>query len=200
MDSWKRRYLTLAGRIVVIKTLLLPILTHVLTTLPRPTGNFLNRLRKAFFEFVWNSKIDKIKRGSLCKLYDQGGFSMIDVDLYVTALHLSWVRREITEDHIWSKLFDHEIAKGRFLWNRNETSLKSLSSSTNNRFWADVMIAMAQYDSSVTVSWEEVGKHSIWYSKFTKFKGKEIQSWKRKGLVNINDLLNEDGDIQHLMI
>ena len=107
---------------------------------------------------------------------------MIDVDLYVTALHLSWVRREITGDHIWCKLFDQEIAKGRFLWNRNESSLKLVSSSMNNKFWADVMIAMAQYDNSVTVNWEDVGKHSIWYSKFTKFKGRKYNHGREKDL------------------
>ena len=193
--SWKKRYLTLAGKITVIKTLLIPILTHVLTVLPRPTGNFLKRVERTFFEFLWNSKVDRIKRGCLYKPSEDGGFSMIDIDIYITALKISWVKRDIIGCHAWCRLFDQEIAKGKFIWHRSALSLEALANSLNNKFWAEVLIAMAQYDNSLDVSLEDVAKHSIWFSKFTKFKVNEIRSWKRRGLVNINDLLGEDGNI-----
>ena len=180
---------------MIVKTLLVPILTHVLTALPIPRRNFMKRVKQTLFEFLWNGKVDRIKRGSLYKLCEDGGFSMIDIDLYATALKISWIRREITGCHAWGRLFDQEIAKGRFLWHRSAPSLRALASSLSNKFWIEVLLAMAQYDDSLDIRWEDVAKHSIWYSKFTKFKVKEIRSWRKRGLVNINDLLGKDGNI-----
>ena len=54
---------------------------------------------------------------------------------------------------------------------------------------------MAQYDNSIDFSLEDVAKRSISFSKFTKFKANEIRSWNRRRLVNIKDLLGEDGNI-----
>ena len=45
MHSWRKRYLTVRGRIVIVKSLLLPKLTHALTALPKPSLDFTKRLK-----------------------------------------------------------------------------------------------------------------------------------------------------------
>ena len=54
---------------------------------------------------------------------------------------------------------------------------------------------MAQYDKSIDTDIEDIGRHSIWFSNHTKFKNCEIKSWKQKGIVYINDLLGDNGNI-----
>ena len=76
--SWNKRNLSLNGKVVVIKILLLPILTHVFTSLPRPPNEFMSKLRSLFFQFIWNGKVDRVKRSSLYKQYQYGGMNMVD--------------------------------------------------------------------------------------------------------------------------
>ena len=193
--SWRQRHISLIGKIIIIKTLLLPILTHVLTALPEPPNEFMKRLKASLFQFLWNGKVDRIKRSSLYKPVLEGGMNMVDIDTYNRALKASWIRREITGNHDWCQLFRQEIAKSQFIWERNALSLKQMSIKTSNKFWAQVMMAMAQYDESICAEENYIGRHSIWFSNYTKFKTYEIKSWKESGMVYINDLLNESGEI-----
>ena len=127
ISSWSRRSLSLKGKVVIIKTLLLPILTHVFTALPRPSKEFMDRLRTVFFHFIWNGKVDRLKRSSLYKNDREGGMAMVDIEIYDAALKASWVRREITGKHDWCNLFRQEIAQGRFIWERNSSSLRKMA-------------------------------------------------------------------------
>ena len=195
IGSWSKRNLSLKGKVVIIKTLLLPILTHVFTALPRPSNEFMNRLRAVFFHFIWNGKVDRLKRSSLYKKDREGGMAMVDVEIYDAALKASWVRREVTGNHDWCKVFTHEISQGHFIWERNSSSLRKMARRTYNKFWSEVMVAMAQYDNSVKTEIEDIGKHCIWYSNHTKFHNIELRSWKQRGMVYINDLLKENGEI-----
>ena len=193
--SWNRRSLSLKGKILIIKTLLLPILTHIFTALPRPQNEFMSRLKTILFQFIWNGKVDRIKRSSLCKPYADGGMAMVDIGAYDAALKATWVRREITGNHDWCRLFRQEIARGRFIWERNSPSLMEMARRTSNDFWAEVMVAMAQYDESISVDIDDIGRHSVWFSNHTKFRNCEIKSWKQRGIVYINDLLKDNGEL-----
>ena len=77
---WKKRYLTVRGRIVLVKSLLLPKLTHVLTSLPKPALDFTKRLRTEMFHFIWGGKTDRLRRLSICRPYDKGGLAMVEID------------------------------------------------------------------------------------------------------------------------
>ena len=168
ISSWNRRYISLKGKITIVKTLLLPLLTHVITALPRPPKDFMVGLKSTLFQFIWNGKVDRVKRSSLCKHYLEGGMAMVDIDTYDMALKATWVRREITGNHDWCKLFRQEIVGGRFIWERNSSSLTQLTKKTSNLFWAEVMTAMAQYDKRIEADIEDIGRHSIWFSNHTK--------------------------------
>ena len=129
MQSWKRRYLTLRGRIVVVKSLLLPILTHVLTSLPKPPIEFIKRLKTTLFHFIWGGKTDRLRRIYICKPYVKGGLAMLDIDTYINALKATWIRREIKSNHSWTSLFQDSVARGRFFWEMNSFSLNHVSKS-----------------------------------------------------------------------
>ena len=54
---------------------------------------------------------------------------------------------------------------------------------------------MAKYDKSVSTDIHDISRHSVWFSNYTKFQTREIRSWKRKGIVYINDLLKDNGEL-----
>ena len=58
---WKRRYLSPLGKITVIKSLLIPTLTHLFISLPNPNATTIAQLNKIFFDFLWDGPA-KIKK------------------------------------------------------------------------------------------------------------------------------------------
>ena len=54
----------------MIKTLALPKLIHLLTSLPNLKQSLFNDLNKLFFNFIWDGKPEKIKRNTLIADYD----------------------------------------------------------------------------------------------------------------------------------
>ena len=57
----------------MVKTLTFPILVQILTVLPNVSVQVLKRFQTVFFNFIWNGKIDKVKREILINDYDEGG-------------------------------------------------------------------------------------------------------------------------------
>ena len=118
---------------------------------------------------------------------------MIEIESYIAALKITWVRRHLTSDHIWTTLFDREISSGRFLWNRNSQSLTKFARTVGNTFWKETILAFANFTSALTIDEMDGGRCSLWYSNETKFKDEEIVQWKNRGLHNVNDVLKEPG-------
>jgi hypothetical protein len=93
LKSWQHRKLTLLGKVTVIKTLALPKLIHLFTSLPNLKQSMLNELNKLFFNFFWDGKAEKIKRNMLIEDIQEGGLKMIHLQSFITYLNVSWVER-----------------------------------------------------------------------------------------------------------
>ena len=53
LKLWHRRFLTPLEKIMVIKSLILPKITHLLMALPDPELNILNNINGMLFDFLW---------------------------------------------------------------------------------------------------------------------------------------------------
>lgn len=90
---WEKRIITPLGKITLIKSLLISQLNHLFISLPTPSSNFLKQLKEILFNFLWNSKVDKIKRKQITQDYEMGGLIMVDIDNYIKGLKSSWIKR-----------------------------------------------------------------------------------------------------------
>ena len=77
----------------MIKTLALPKLIHLLTSLPNLKQSLFNDLNKQFFNFIWDGKPEKIKRNTLIADFEDGGLKMIHLQQFNAYLKISWVKR-----------------------------------------------------------------------------------------------------------
>jgi len=75
---WKRRTSTPLGKITVVKSLLLPLFTHLFIALPSPGEKVLKQINSQFSNFVWDGPA-KIKQTISIKSYDDGGVAMTDI-------------------------------------------------------------------------------------------------------------------------
>ena len=60
IDAWKRRKLTMLGKIVVLKSMFLPRLTYLTQNIVTPK-NITKRINSIMFNFLWSEKSEKLK-------------------------------------------------------------------------------------------------------------------------------------------
>jgi hypothetical protein len=72
LKQWQHRKISLLGKITVIKSLALPKLIYPLTILEKPSTEKIKRITNSMYNFIWNSKPDKIKRKQLIQNYQNG--------------------------------------------------------------------------------------------------------------------------------
>lgn len=65
ISSWSRRLLTTAGRITVVKTLIIPKITHLLISLPNPPSKTILEIERNLFQYIWNSKTHKVSKNCI---------------------------------------------------------------------------------------------------------------------------------------
>ena len=107
---WRQRKLTPIGKICILKTFIIPRLTTLFMTIPRPSPRTIKLLNKLFYSFIWDYKPDKISRAKLTQGYPKGGLKMTDVDAFITSLKISWIKRLLSNDTpVWKTLGLHCI-------------------------------------------------------------------------------------------
>ena len=62
IQLWSKRSLTLFGKVAIIKSLIVPQLTYLLSVLPTTGQNYLKDIDSLIFNFLWDNKPPKIKR------------------------------------------------------------------------------------------------------------------------------------------
>jgi hypothetical protein len=95
LKSWQHIKFTLLGKLTVIKTLALPKLIHLLTSLPNLEQALFNDLNKLFLNFTWDGKPEKIKRNTLIADFEDGGLKMIHLQQFNAYLKISWVKKNL---------------------------------------------------------------------------------------------------------
>ena len=188
IGMWQKRHLSLIGKIVITKTLLLSQLTHVLSSLPNPKESTIKDINKLLFSFVWGSKRNPIKRMRLCQPMANCGLEMIDLKSYLMSLKIKWVKRYLTEkDRTWHSLAPN-LFQGKFVWNFGVTSLKKICNEVHNPFWKDTLSAWISFTKALDIPEEMIANENVFNSEHTKFKITSYHSWESKGLRYIGDL------------
>ena len=75
---WRMRDLSIAGKITVFKTLAISKIVHLalVKTIPNLIIQELNKIQK---EFIWKTRHPKIKHGTLCNNYENGGLKNVGI-------------------------------------------------------------------------------------------------------------------------
>ena len=93
---WSIRKLTVLGRIVVFKSLVIPKITHLLISLPNPSEQTIQQIKELAFKCIWQNKPAIIKREILTQTYPNGSIKMLNIQHFMTALKSTWIRRQFT--------------------------------------------------------------------------------------------------------
>jgi len=97
VTSWQTRTLSLKGKVIIIKQLLLPIFIYPSFILVSPKS-VSKRLQAVFDTFFWAGKHPKIARHILELPVKLGGLSYPNVERMFSAIRLSWTRELFKSD------------------------------------------------------------------------------------------------------
>ena len=92
LDIWKRRKITLIGKILILKNLVIAKLVYTASVLSI-LDDIISKVKSMLYKFVWDNKPDKIKRNTLIGDYNQGGLKMPDIKSLITALLAKYAYR-----------------------------------------------------------------------------------------------------------
>ena len=87
-----------------MKTLILPVLNHLIITLPNPTQDILKKVNELIFTYIWSSPVHRVKKSLLQKDFCEGGLKMINLNLFILALKTTWVRKLFRTEGKWDNI------------------------------------------------------------------------------------------------
>ena len=98
--SWRQRALSFRGKALVINALALSHIWYVASLIHMPSW-VLRELNSLVCKFFWKGKPDLVSRAVVIHPNCCGGFSVVDVNLKVSALLVQWIRRFASSPNSW---------------------------------------------------------------------------------------------------
>ena len=98
--SWRQRALSFRGKALVTNALALSHIWYVGSLIHMPSW-VLRELNSLVFKFFWKGKPDLVSCAVVVQPNCCGGFSVVDVNLKVSALLLQWIRRIASSPNFW---------------------------------------------------------------------------------------------------
>ena len=98
--SWRQRPLSFRGKALVTNALALSHIWYVGSLIHMPSW-VLCELNSLVFKFFWKGKPDLVSCAVVVQPNCCGGFSVVDVNLKVSALLLQWIRRIASSPNSW---------------------------------------------------------------------------------------------------
>jgi hypothetical protein len=106
LDMWSQRDLSLIGKITILKSLAFSKIIYQCGMIT-PPQHFLEHIIDIAYKFIWNNKNDKVKRKTLIADYQHGGLKMLDINSFVKAQKIIWIKRFLTpEKASWKALLN----------------------------------------------------------------------------------------------
>ena len=204
---WKKRELSIFGKILIIKTLAISKITFLLLNLI-PPNDIIKKIKTLLFNFIWGKR-DRIKRHILRQDIIHGGVNMLDIETYCLALSASWVPQIInSQQNNWSfygkqylRSFD-DISKLNYTDSLVFEKLNSLPS-----FYKNIIISFCKVNQTEKpVSRDEILNTYIWGNKWISYETASkkhviyFKSWIESGIIYVKDIKVTQGSIDERYI
>ena len=197
LNSYKKRNISILGKVTVLKTIIVPKLIYLLKVLPSPSLEFFAEMESCFKNFIWEEKKPKIIMAQLEKDIEQGGLRLPNLRMLDKALKLTWTAKLLKDQGLWQNLFESSTTTNKKnIWMLDQLSLQNIKLHTNNLFWKDVLSAWKMYREILNEK-IDVRTFPIWDTFFLQNKNVNTRKPKleEKGLLYVNDLLLDSGEL-----
>ena len=199
IKTWKPRNLSLNGKILIIKTLLLSVINLQATVLPITDG-LEKRLNKLIYNYLWNGP-DKVKRSVIVQKVSEGGLKMIDVNSWLLSLKAAWVPKIINSKENFVNILTYYLdligININWLFNTNFVSIKQMKVIVNVPiFYREVVTAYNKCKLQNTLSSPgDILMQPLWGNMNLTINRKCLyfKQWSCQNIIYIKDVVNCDG-------
>ncbi len=198
LESWKKRKLTLYGKVQVVNSLAVSKLIYNFSTLCVPE-HIIKNIQSNIYNFIWK-KNDRIKRQTIIGKKKQGGIGVVDIESKIKSLKAAWVARMVNCDSSWkhiANMYAKKLAP-------DIHALLSMNFSKNDhvnipKFYEDVITSFhkcKQYKNNNILSENDFLCEPIFLNRRYISKGKTLyfSNWIKSGLFWIKDLFDHEGN------
>ena len=190
---WKARDLTLLGKVLIIKTIGLSKFIYAASVLHVPE-NIIMDVNRELFNFLWNGKVDKVKRDIVIQEYEYGGLKMSTFDMCIKAAKVKWIQKylDCSNSAQWKTTLEY-LAKKQSLkmFVMSNFKLKELPKDLP-MYYLDSFLNWKEVKSEVVEVKEDLNNQFVWYNKNIEVDKHTIYCERlfQCGLWNVNDLYN----------
>ena len=181
----------------MVKSILLPKLTHLLFSLPSPKTDIFKELNSLFFAYIWGNKRDKVSRKQMIQDYTVGGCRMIDIFTFAKSIKISWFRRMITSNTDNSFLmFVSSNCNIDKISSSGERYPLICAKNTNNLFWKEALLALQDFISISLKNERSLGNIPLLYNSNICIENRPIhfKSFFENGILFLSDLIDQSGN------
>ena len=202
---WRTRDLTLYGKSVILKTLIISQLVYVASILPFPSAQNLDKIKELSNKFLWNGKRSKIAHNVLINDYDKGGIKLLDVESHLIALKTSWIKRlaSLTERPSWAILMKSCVNINLISYFKGNINVKDLNKLiiVKSKIIFDILLAWAKLNFTKPIDNQSIVSQPLWYNSFIKIEKKfvYIKELENAGVNILQDVLDDDGRFLNYM-
>ena len=202
LNGWKRRKLTLLGRINIVKTLGLSKLIYNASVISIPK-HFVKEIDKISFNFIWEGKPAKVKRSTIIREKKRGGLKMLDFEIMDKALKVAWIERLKTHPSASWKIIPELGVKqygGLTFLIKCQYDIRMLSLDNLPNFYHTLLAYLQDLNAITMADVDNVPDKIIWINQNLVINGKTIfySSWFNKGIINIRSLMTENNQFLSL--
>lgn len=188
--AWANRILSLKGKIIVIKSLVVSLLQYPCSCTNTPSRVF-SEFKKIMLDFIWSAKRSKIAYAVMIQDIDHGGLGLPDLELRVATALTKWIDRIwANTESAWAQVLKFHLQTPDI--KKTLLSKTNLASSLSVRlpFLKQILHNWAKLH--IYEPWTEDGvrQERIWSNDFITVGGNTIlwQEWEEAGISCINDL------------
>lgn len=95
-NIWRSRKLSLKGKVIIIRILILPQIQFLFSIVYTPKL-LIKEIDTLLFKYLWDNKTPQINRNTIIAPIEEGGINMVDVFAVHTTAKCGWVRRLLSE-------------------------------------------------------------------------------------------------------
>ncbi len=204
LEAWKKRDLSLFGKILVLKSLALSKVIYSMTMLVTP-DEILKKLEKIIFSFLWGAK-DRIKRKTVIGCLEKGGINVPDIFSKDEAIKAAWVRRILSSNNNNIRVLDKFLKKIgldtnillKFNVRNPDWFVENLKIP---RFWAEVFSSYnkCKYIKPMSIMSDyDYLTQTIWGNSLFQFRNNPIfiSNWVKSNIIFVKDLYQQDGTLK----
>lgn len=200
-NAWSERSLTIKGRIVVAKSLLMSQLVYIVSCCTIENID-LKQIQSHIMKFIWRGRPPKVSRITLCQSIKNGGLKCIEVDKWYTAIRMTWIKRIINNvDSTWRILLQSRMNG----FDLNDVVRISNSSILLNRlriptFYREVISSFQKLCKVPIDNTVKVRAQILWHNDDLKINNQPIviHALYRKGIKRIDDITDMRGNIMNI--